>query len=249
MCQITGQLRSVIPLSGQFTLVKANQRKLYIHIHQAPELKVSLPCIHLTVQGDGRVKVNWMCCHPSQQLSSCSSCRQGCHPQPAVPEHSYNDQNTPRIQIWFSLKAEKCCEDRYCHVLPPPCLLHYITRARFTLRVRSNSQKVTFTIGTFTMVYHDTGNRYIPSYRQRKWHPLPERSVQQARQALTDGAHQHLKVQAQKQPALSRVHLSHFQMAEIQDHRWVRGKIIQIQCCQTSDSCVKLIKYCIVWDL
>ena len=80
-----------------------------------------------------------MCCCPSQQLSSCSSCRQGCHPQPAVPEHSYNYQDMPRLQIWFPLKAQKCLEGCYCHVLPPSCPLHYVTSTGCMLRLRSET--------------------------------------------------------------------------------------------------------------
>ena len=40
--------------------------------------------------------------------------------------------------------------------------------------------------------------------------PLRERGVSKVRQALTDGAQQHLKVQAQKQPVLMRAHFSDF---------------------------------------
>ena len=40
-----------------------------------------------------------------------------------------------------------------------------------------------------------------------------------------------------------------FQTAEIQDHGWVWVNAYQIQCCWTSDSCVKLMKNSTAWDL
>ena len=79
-----------------------------------------------------------------------------------------------------------------------------------------------------------------------KRHRLPKMGMQQARQALTDGVHQHLMVQAQKQPALSRAQQSEFQIAEVQDHGWDWGNTFQIQCFWTSDSCVKLMKNSII---